>query len=149
MGMWKTLRVSHIPTPPATTTNNCPTRRYTNIPLGTKDRSGQRNGRTRRWAIGRRHRTPSCRSNRGMGMWKKLRVSHIPTPPATTTNNCPTRRYTNIPLGTKDRSGQLQLGVLGFGLLQDWDAWIGVFPEGAEILVGGERPLPAKSSTAG
>ena len=25
-GMWKTLRVSHIPTPPATTTDNCPTR---------------------------------------------------------------------------------------------------------------------------
>src|SRR5712691_2189059 len=40
--MWKTLRVSHIPTPPATTTDKCPTRRYTNTPLGTKDRSGQR-----------------------------------------------------------------------------------------------------------
>src|ERR1035441_2895777 len=42
MEIWKTLRVSHIPTPPATTTDNCLTRRYTNIPLGTKDRSGQR-----------------------------------------------------------------------------------------------------------
>src|ERR1035437_116613 len=41
MEMWKTLRVSHIPTPPTTTTDNCPTKRYTNIPLGTKDRSGQ------------------------------------------------------------------------------------------------------------
>src|SRR5260370_42365613 len=41
MEIWKTLRVSHIPTPPATTTDNCPTRRYTNIPLGTKNRSGQ------------------------------------------------------------------------------------------------------------
>jgi hypothetical protein len=45
------------------------------------------------------------RSHRGMEMWKMLRVSHIPTPPATTTDKCPTRRYTNIPLGTKDRSG--------------------------------------------
>src|SRR5450755_2143397 len=40
MGMWKTLRVSHIPTPPTTATDKCPTRRYTNNPLGTKDRSG-------------------------------------------------------------------------------------------------------------
>jgi hypothetical protein len=40
MEIWKTLRVSHIPTPPATTTDKCLTRRYTNIPLGTKDRSG-------------------------------------------------------------------------------------------------------------
>src|ERR1017187_6172347 len=38
---------------------------------------------------------------------KTLRVSHIPTPPTTTTDNCPTKRYTNIPLGTKDRSGQV------------------------------------------
>ncbi len=45
MEIWKTLCVSHIPTPPATTTDNCPTRRYTNIPLGTKDRSGQGLGR--------------------------------------------------------------------------------------------------------
>src|ERR1700690_49300 len=40
MEIWKTLRVSHIPTPPATTTDNCPTRRYTNIPPGPKHRSG-------------------------------------------------------------------------------------------------------------
>jgi hypothetical protein len=40
MEIWKTLRVSHIPIPPATTTDNCPTRRYTNIPPGTKNRSG-------------------------------------------------------------------------------------------------------------
>src|SRR5208282_3803222 len=39
MGIWKTLRVSHIPTPPATTANYGLTKRYTNIPLGTKDRS--------------------------------------------------------------------------------------------------------------
>src|SRR5271163_1091811 len=39
MEIWKTLRVSHIPTPPAATTDKCLTRRYTNIPLGTKDRS--------------------------------------------------------------------------------------------------------------
>ena len=37
---------------------------------------------------------------------RKLGVSHIPIPPTTTTDKCPTRRYTNIPLGTKDRSGQ-------------------------------------------
>jgi hypothetical protein len=42
-----------------------------------------------------------------MEIWKTLRVSHIPTPPATTTDKCLTRRYTNTPLGTKDRSGQV------------------------------------------
>ncbi len=42
MEIWKTLRVSHIPTPPAATADKCSTRRYTNTPLGTKDRSGQR-----------------------------------------------------------------------------------------------------------
>jgi len=41
MEMWKTLRVSHISTPPTTTTDKGQKRRYTNIPLGTKDRSGQ------------------------------------------------------------------------------------------------------------
>src|SRR5258708_7084212 len=40
-----------------------------------------------------------------MEIWKMLRVSHIPTPPTTTTDKCPTRRYTNTPFGTKDRSG--------------------------------------------
>src|ERR1019366_203778 len=64
-----------------------------------------RSGRTRRWATGHRPRKQSCRSNRGMEIWKTLRVFHIPTPPATTTDNCPTRRYTNTPLGTKNRSG--------------------------------------------
>ena len=43
MGIWKTLRVSHIPTTRATTTNYFLTKRYTNIPLGTKDRSDQQN----------------------------------------------------------------------------------------------------------
>jgi hypothetical protein len=33
----------------------------------------------------------------------------------------------------------LQLRVLRFGLLQDGDVGIGVFPEGEEIFVGGER----------
>src|ERR1035438_1099141 len=42
-----------------------------------------RSGRTRRWATGRRHRKLSCQSNRGMEIWKTLRVFHIPTPPAT------------------------------------------------------------------
>src|SRR5271165_382491 len=40
MEMWKTKPVSHISTPP-TTTDKGQKRRYTNIPLGTKDRSGQ------------------------------------------------------------------------------------------------------------
>src|ERR1019366_3634874 len=75
-------------------------------------RNTTRNGRTRRWATGRRHRKPSCRNNRGMEIWKTLRVSHIPTPPTTTTDNCPTRRYTNIPLGTKDRSGHRQSQIV-------------------------------------
>jgi hypothetical protein len=44
MEIWKTLRVSHIPTPPAAATDKCLTRRYTNTPLGTKDRSGQSEG---------------------------------------------------------------------------------------------------------
>src|SRR5271167_3044281 len=46
-----------------------------------------------------------------MGIWKTLRVSHIPTPPATTANYGLTKRYTNIPLGTKDRSDQVK-GVI-------------------------------------
>jgi hypothetical protein len=33
----------------------------------------------------------------------------------------------------------MQLRVFGFGQRQDGDVAIGVFPEGAEILVGGER----------
>ncbi len=49
-----------------------------------------------------------------MEIWKTLRVSHIPTPPATTTDNCPTKRYTNNPLGTKDRSGH-HLGAAKLG----------------------------------
>ena len=40
-------------------------------------------------------------------MWKTLRVSHIPTPSAATTDKLQTRRYTNNLLGTKDRSGHL------------------------------------------
>src|SRR5271165_3925471 len=43
-----------------------------------------------------------------MEIWKTLRVSHIPTPPATTANYFLTKRYTNIPLGTKDRSGHYE-----------------------------------------
>src|ERR1035438_897765 len=77
-----------------------------------------RSGRTRRWATGRRHRKLSCQSNRGMEIWKTLRVSHIPTPPATTTDNCLTRRYTNIPLGTKDRSGHCSRPCKGLEVVQ-------------------------------
>jgi hypothetical protein len=40
MEMWKTKPVSHIPTPPTATTDKGQKRRYTNIPLGTKHRSG-------------------------------------------------------------------------------------------------------------
>ena len=64
-----------------------------------------RYGRIRRWAIGLRHRKQSCRSNRGMEMWKTLRISHIPTPPAATTDKPQTTRYTNNLLGTN--TGQL------------------------------------------
>src|SRR5271170_2302872 len=38
-----------------------------------------------------------------------------------------------------ERRPLLQLRVLGFGLLQDGDVGVGVFPEREEILVGGER----------
>jgi hypothetical protein len=34
----------------------------------------------------------------------------------------------------------LQFRVLGFGLLQDWDVRVGVFPEREEIFVRDERP---------
>ena len=54
--------------------------------------------------IGHRHFKQSCRSKRGMEMWKTPSVSHIPTPPAATTDDYPTRRYTNNLLGTNDRS---------------------------------------------
>ena len=37
----------------------------------------------------------------------------------------------------------LQLRVLRFGFLQDGDVGVGVFPEGEEIFVGGERSDPA------
>src|ERR1039457_4835685 len=46
-----------------------------------------------------------------MEIWKTKPVSLISTPPATTTDNCPTRRYTNTPLGTKNRSGHLELAI--------------------------------------
>jgi hypothetical protein len=53
MEMWKTLRVSHISTPPTTTTDKGQKRRYTNIPLGTKDRSGHREKKCDVFLIGR------------------------------------------------------------------------------------------------
>jgi hypothetical protein len=34
----------------------------------------------------------------------------------------------------------LQLRVLGFGFFQDRNVGVGVFPEGKEFFVGGERP---------
>jgi len=37
----------------------------------------------------------------------------------------------------KIRSQSLQLGVFGFGLLQDGDVGVGVFPKREEILIRG------------
>jgi len=37
---------------------------------------------------------------------------------------------------TEAETRLLQLGVFGFGLLQDGDVGVGVFPEGQEVLVG-------------
>jgi hypothetical protein len=42
----------------------------------------------------------------------------------------------------------LQLRILSFGLLQDGDVGISVFPKGEEIFVGGERSDPAASASA-
>jgi hypothetical protein len=36
--------------------------------------------------------------------------------------------------------GSLQLRVLRFGLLQNGDVRVGIFPEREEVFVGGERP---------
>ena len=36
----------------------------------------------------------------------------------------------------------MQLRVLGFGLLQDWDIGIDVFPEGEEVLIRGAARNP-------
>ncbi len=48
----------------------------------------------------------------------------IPTPPATTTDNCLTKRYTNNPLGTKDRSGHLRPEVRQhLGRQRAWVSW--------------------------
>jgi integrase len=53
-----------------------------------------------------------------MEIWKTLRVSHIPTPPAATTDRCLTRRYTNPSPGTKDRSGHDLTSDGGFCTVQ-------------------------------
>ena len=45
-----------------------------------------RYGRIRRWATDHQRRKPSCGRKRGMEIWKTLRVSHISTPPTTTTD---------------------------------------------------------------
>src|ERR1700757_1327257 len=41
---------------------------------------------------------------------------------------------------TQNKRSLLQLCVLGFGLLQDGDVGVGVFPEGEEVFVSSERP---------
>jgi len=38
----------------------------------------------------------------------------------------------------EDERVLLQLRVLGFGLLQDGDVGVGIFPEGEKVFVGGE-----------
>src|ERR1019366_9126047 len=43
-------------------------------------------------------------------------------------------------LGCDSRVALLQLRVLRFGLLQDGDVGVGVFPEREKIFVSGERP---------
>ena len=70
-----------------------------------------RSDHTRHWVTDHPRRKLSRPSNRGMEIWKTLRVPHIPTPPAATTDNGLTRRYTNPSLGTKDRSGQVPVGT--------------------------------------
>ena len=54
-----------------------------------------------------------------------------------------TRIEKGHPLGRKLKLTRfsLQLRVLRLGLLQDGDVGVGVFPEGEEVVVGGERPL--------
>jgi len=41
-----------------------------------------------------------------------------------------------------------QLRVLRFGLLQDGNFGVGVFPEGEEILVGGEQSVGLETSSS-
>src|SRR5205823_1502258 len=54
-----------------------------------------------------------------MEIWKTLSVSHIPTPPAATTDRCPTRRYTNPSPGTKTRSGHVRFFIMTDGIKPD------------------------------
>ena len=58
-------------------------------------------------ALGYRPRKQSCRSNRGMEIWKTLCVSHIPTPPATITDKCPTS--VTLTLHLVQKIGQVNL----------------------------------------
>src|ERR1700691_5931494 len=49
--------------------------------------------------------------------------------------------FDDSPIGQVGGWSQLlQLRVLSFGLLQNGDVGVGVFPEGKKIFVGGERP---------
>jgi hypothetical protein len=50
------------------------------------------------------------------------------------------RLFSTVPAITCPQERLLQLRVLSFGLFQDWDVGVGVFPEGKEIFVRGERP---------
>src|SRR5208282_952674 len=50
------------------------------------------------------------------------------------------QRETSIAGYEHKRGRLLQLRVLGFGLLQDGDVAIGIFPESEEVFVSGERP---------
>ena len=56
----------------------------------------------------------SCQNRRDMEVWKTLRVSNIPTAPAATiTDKCLTGRYTNTPVGRKDRFGHYTTSISG------------------------------------
>jgi hypothetical protein len=46
---------------------------------------------------------------------------------------------------TRDKKSLLHLSVLHLGLLQDGNVRVGVFPEGEEIFVGGERTDASQS----
>jgi Integrase core domain len=63
-------------------------------------------------ALGYRPPAPQAILTKQPGHGDMENAARFPHPhtPATATDKCPTRRYTNTPLGTKHRSGQAQFG---------------------------------------